>query len=366
MTWSGLMILMIFPYNKSIQYDVLCKKLSFFAWILLLIESILAIVQFLYGFIRSGSADLGVGDIVEGTFHPDLEPDLSFSNPMFSIGISLLLIFLWKDVRKRNLLAYVIYFIGATSLVLASTLHVIVILGVTLFISAMTILVKINLRRLTIQYSKGIYIIAVLISTTSFTLLSLQPLNTQNLLSGHYLSRDTPRTAIIAVILRDLPEEYSFFPLFGLGPGQFASRAGLISTGLYFGGQWTKNFSEITTQAQIKYLLPLKIEQSENPAFGRSSTAAPHSSWIAVLSEWGYLGVMVAILLLLIILNKVNRAVHSSPTERFILTWGILFFFFLGWGEVYWEIPQAWFPGLVLLKLMYFECKQSASASKNT
>lgn len=367
MMWSGLMILMIFPYNKSIQYTVIRKKLSTFAWSLLLIESILGIIQFVYGLIRIGSADLSTGDVVEGTFHPALDPELSFSNPMFSVGISLLLIFLWKDAaRKRNLLAYVIYFIGAISLVLASTLHVMVTFAITLLISTMMILVKINFRRVTMQYHKSISVFVILIAVISFLLFFLQPSNTRNLLSSTRLLQDTtPRTAVIAVILQDLRGEYSFYPLFGLGPGQFASRAGLISTGLYFDGQWTKKPSEITSRAQRKYLIPLKIEQVENPAFGRSSTKAPHSSWIAVFSEWGYLGVIVVILSLLIILSKVNRVAHSSPTERFILTWGILFFFFLGWSEIYWEVPQAWFPGLILLKLIYFECKQSVLASKN-
>ncbi|ACL24879.1 hypothetical protein Cagg_1991 [Chloroflexus aggregans DSM 9485] len=365
-TWSGLMILIIFPYKKSIQYTIIRKKLFIFAWMILFIESILGIIQLLYGFIQVGSTDLSVGDFVEGTFHPDLSPELSFSNPMFSIGISLLLILLWKDVtERRNLLKYIIYLVGLSSLVLASTIHIIAIFVVTLIISWFITTVKIKPQKMIIRFGKNVTIVIVIFAVATSLLLSAQPRNTQYLLSARYLSKNTPRTGIMEVIIRELPKEYSFFSLFGLGPGQFASRAGLISTGLYFGGQWKSKPSEITSQAQKKYLLPLKIKQIENPAFGRSSTAAPHSSWIAVFSEWGYLGVIVAILLLLIILNKVNRAVHSFPTEKLILTWGILFFFFLGLGEVYWEVPQAWFPGLVLLKLIYFECKQSTLASKN-
>jgi len=102
MIWSGLIILMIFPYNKSIQYTVIRKKLSTFAWSLLLIESILGIVQFVYRLIRIGSADLSTGDVVEGTFHPALDPELSFSNPMFSVGISLLLIFYGKMQQEKE------------------------------------------------------------------------------------------------------------------------------------------------------------------------------------------------------------------------------------------------------------------------
>lgn len=362
-TWSGLMILIIFPYKKSIQYTIIRKKLFIFAWIILFIESILGIIQLLYGFISIASTDLGTGDYVEGTFHPDLNPEFSFSNPMFSVGISLLLILLWKDVtERRSLLKYSIYLVGLLSLILASTVHVIAILVVTLIISWFITTVKIKLQKMTIRFGKNINIVIAILVVTSSLLMSTQPRNTQYLLSGSYLSSNTPRTRIIEVIIQELPKEYIFSSLFGLGPGQFASRAGLISTGLYFSNQWKNKPSEITSQAQKKFLLPL-IEQQENPAFGRSSTSAPHSSWIAVFSEWGYLGVIVAILLLLIILNKVNRVVHTFPTEKLILTWGILFFFFLGLGEVYWEVPQAWFPGMVLLKLIYFECKQSVSAN---
>jgi len=144
---------------------------------------------------------------------------------------------------------------------------------------------------------------------------------------------------------------------FGFGPGQFASRAALIGTGLYFGGLQSPRglpvLDAVRPPATEAYVMDLWVEVSKIRSAG--SSLRPFSSWLAVMSEAGVAGcLLVAAVTLVLLWRAGGRARHSG--QRLLgLSFGamLIFLFLLGAQEHYWETPQAILPGCMLLKLVY-------------
>lgn len=356
-TWFGFIVIIVYPSSNKINYLLVYKKLLGPTWMLLLIESGLGIIQGIYGLIRTGTFDLGTGDYVEGTLHPQLEPELSFANPMFSINIALLLLFLTADlVAAPTIRKITIYTLGFVSIVIASTLHVL------LFLIVSVILSMILVTSYATKYRKlgSLSSIAIFLALALVLLYIIQPSNFQNI-SNVLQMRDTPRFLFINVLNYHVPKTYWFSPIFGIGNGQFASRAGMISTGLYFGGRWMDEPSEFTTKAQHRFFLPLKQWQFLDPMFSNSSSTVPHFSWIAVYSEWGLIGIASFMTYFVIVIFALLRQARLVPIEAALILASVIFFFLLGWQEIYWEVPQAWFSGMVLLKILYFKVKRAST-----
>lgn len=346
-TWFGIIVLILYPKSNRVNYTLIYKKLLQPAWIILLIESLLGITQAIFGFIENKTFDLGTGDYVEGTIHPSLEPELSFANPIFSINIALLLLFLASDVLKRpSKRKIVIYLLGIISLILASTMHVIIFLIISLIISSTLVSLRIYKK---INLSPIIVIIVTILTLTYIS----QPSNFQNI-SNVLQMRDTPRYVVIDILNKDITKMYWFSPIFGIGSGQFASRAGMISTGLYIGARWDEKPSELTTRSQRMFLLPLKQWQFFDPAFSNSSSTVPHYSWIAVYSEWGLMGLALITVYFISAIIKLLRKVTVAPIAIVSIMAAVILLFLLGWQEIYWEVPQAWFSSMLLVKILYF------------
>jgi hypothetical protein len=173
------------------------------------------------------------------------------------------------------------------------------------------------------------------------------------------LSGQTPKSAIIIRTISLMPADYPFLPVVGLGPGQFSSRAGLMSTGYYFGGinnpLRISYFPNQSTPAQEKYLLDLWRWDASNPLWG--SSQKPYFSWLTLYSEWGGVGVAAGFVLLGLLFWSIRRNSSHSFLLGMVVATAIMFFILLGIQENNWEIPQAWFSGLLGIKVMYAELK---------
>ena len=155
---------------------------------------------------------------------------------------------------------------------------------------------------------------------------------------------------------------------FGLGPGQFSSRAALIVTGQYFGGNNPVALPLIPVQMSEpmdEYFWDDFVAARSNRHYG--STHQPAFSWLSVFVE---MGVVVTLLIAFFIFFLLARIRHYVRTYRdailaMALSMGILFVCFLGIQENYWEIPQAIFPGLLILKAMlgYFLSTRSGAGN---
>jgi hypothetical protein len=349
-TWIGIIVVLIIPI-RNIGSPWLKQKLERLAWKVLLVEAVWGIVQGIYGYLQTGTFDLATGDYVEGTIHPSLAPELTYSNVMFAINIALLLLFLLPVVRyQRNLKNMVIYSLGVLAFVMASVVHVILFLIASSTIGAFLVWGRRpRLSRLALATAT--------FGSVLFLAWTLLPrnLSTAQAFAFQIIRGEVPKSVSVIVSFKEMPQDYWYLPLVGLGPGQYASRAGLISTGLYFGG--LDNPRQIPflpnklTESQAKYLLPLWAWHESVRYFG--STQKPFFSWLAVYTEWGLIGWLIVAIVLVRVWKSLQRLTQTYDVEKWVLTTTMFLIFLLGFQENNWEVPQAWFSGLMFLKVLY-------------
>lgn len=353
-TWAGLVVVLMIP-AKRIAEPWLQEKLTRWAWVLIALEASWGIIQAIYGFTQTGSFDLSSGDFVEGTIHPWLEAELAYSNVMFAISIVLLLLFvlpsLWRRPRASKV---IVYMIGVSAFVLASVVHAILFLVAAAGIAVVLVMVRgVRIRRLV----SVIGIISVII-VLGAVLLQRNLGNTWGF-ALQIIRGEVPKTASVVTALRAMPEDYWYTPIFGLGPGQYSSRAGLISTGLYFGGLDNPRSLPLLpnrpTESQEKYLMPLMVWHQSARYYG--STQAPYFSWLAVYTEWGLLGWFIVLGMLMYVVRAIGRISPVHDIEKLAVMTVVWFTWLLGFQENNWEVPQAWFSGMLLMKAMYAKAK---------
>jgi hypothetical protein len=318
---------------------------------LLLIEGTLGIIQAIYGFFRTGTFSSANGDHVEGTIHIGLAPEGAFANPMFAVNMTFLCLLALVAVIKFRYRYYPLI-IGLLSLVLASVVHVILFL-----ITAVLIVMFINFANffknpkifITFLFS----IVLILIPAFYFIGSNIEQLPDQ----VNRDLKDNPKALIRYETFFVIPKEYPAMPLIGLGPGQFSSRASLIGSGRYFGSFYTPKAVPLltpkTSAPMEKFVIPIWAWSARVWYYG--STQQPFYSWLSVYSEFGFVGssIVISIVTFLLIKAKFLRTNRQNILYRILFQVGVLFLFFLGAQENYWEVAQAIFIGLILLKLLY-------------
>lgn len=350
LTYSSFLVVLVIPGHFAANQNVLDRMLTWVRWIVA-IEAMVGITQGIYGFTRTGSFDLANGDFVEGTIHPALASELSLSNPMFAINMALLLVALLPALilRRRG---YVVFLMGTLSLIMASVLHVLIMLATAGFLSLL-LFWPISLRR------RMTYVVGA--SLTIGGLLALVFLssnfNAANSIARRLLSGESNRSIAIKRAVTDMPRDYPLLPVIGLGPGQFSSRAGLIGTGLYFGGPVAPRplpfIPQGMSQAFEENTLDLWLNHVESSSTGSSNL--PFLSWLSVYVEWGVFILLAPFCMVLFLLVQVKAVVRTYP-QRVLATsfgTGLLLLLFLGFQENYWEVPQAILVGLLILKAQY-------------
>jgi hypothetical protein len=354
LTYSSFLMFLAIPRRFVTSLDLLNRMLTWIRWIVI-IEALVGITQGLYGFTQTGSFDIANGDFVEGTIHPALPSELSFSNPMFAINMALLLVAILPDLILRRK-GYIAVILGGISLIMASVLHVLIMLAMAGLLAILFFWPISVRRRVTYLAGAGLTLALIL---AFFALRS--NFGTADLFARQLLSGESYRSIAIQRAVIEMPHDYPLLPLVGLGPGQFSSRAGLIGTGLYFGGPnnprplplipkgMTKAFEENT----LDLWLEITAQNARGIIIG--STHNPFLSWLSVYIEWGILALAAVFSLVLFLLIRVRLVVHNYPQRILASSFGtgLLFILFLGVQENYWEVPQAIFVGLLILKVQY-------------
>jgi hypothetical protein len=270
---------------------------------------------------------------------------------MFAINMALLLVALLPDLILRRQ-GYIDVLLGSLSLIMASVLHVLIMLASAGFLSILFFW-PISLRR-SMTYLVGTGLTAAVI--LAFFALRTN-FSTADGFARLLLSGESYRSIAIQRAVIEMPRDYPLLPLVGLGPGQFSSRAGLIGTGLYFGGpKFPRPLPFVPqgmSQAFEDNTLDLWLRLVETRTKG--STHLPFLSWLSVYVEWGVLVLLAVFCIVLIMLIRLRSVVRSYPQRVLAAAFGtgVIFLLFIGMQENYWEVPQAILIGLLILKVQY-------------
>ena len=350
-TYGTFYIPFIVP-SRYLYNPVLYQKIAFVLLIVIALEAPIGIAQATYGFLQNGTFDIANGDRVQGTINLSFSPSGNASNRIFATNMALALIavvpyiFLFRKWRKWLFLA------GAAALVLASVVHILYFLIISMVLALLVYHPEALLKS---RRQISLLITIVLIFMCAWFLLP----NNMQLVQTHFQqirNNQNPKMILLSRIINEVPKQYPASLIIGLGPGQFASRAGLISTGMYFGGPLDPKplplISPSVTPAIGDYLMDLWlwVVQLKRPA---GSSLRPFSSWLAMLSEFGLMGFMlIAICVWIIITRKVPRGSYDRMWAFSFVT-GVTFLFLIGIQEFYWETPQMLLPGVLALKAMH-------------
>ncbi len=350
-TYGVVLILWAVPTRRVAGDGVVGRMATVLRWVIVL-EGLLGIVQAVYGFGHTGSFDVANGDYVEGTISPGLGPSATFSNPMFAANMALALVLLVPLTRRPRHWAALV--VGGLALVLASVLHVLLVLGVGAVIA--TIVVPPRWRALSRRAALAVAG-AVVFGLAVVGAFLASNVRTAPALARAFASGNSPRAQEVRLVLSEMPRAYRYQPFIGLGPGQFSSRAGLIGTGLYLGGIDHPDHLPLLPTGisgpQRRFLLGPWRRAASLPHV--SSFQEPFFSWQSVYTEFGWPGLVGVAAFVGWLLARV-RGWRRRPGRR-ALGWavaaGTLVLFLLGFTENYWEVPQAILIGAMLLKAEY-------------
>jgi hypothetical protein len=314
------------------------------------IEAVAGIIQAVVSWTVTGAFDSANGDAVQGTIYPYAHSDAGFANPMFGASMTLLTLALVAD-RRRAMSRYAALALGAASLVFASVLHQLIYLLVAFVVAFVIVRPK-----LPNSMSKA-PLLAVFVGIPFLSLWLLSDnIGTIGAIVTDFTSGRSPRRSAIEQAVFTLPSEDHWMPVLGLGPGQFCSRAALISSGYYLGTPKTPTDIGYIHRVAIPefevHVLPLFRAAASVSYYG--STQKPFFSWLSIYTEFG--GIVV-IGLAWMIGSSLRRIRHASRQvddryPYFAVATGFIFLCLIGFHENYLEVPQAILPGCMVLKAL--------------
>jgi len=363
LTYSPLLTCLFVDYRKLYSKE-LESKLMRFLLPLLVVESVWGIVQALYGFSKTHSFDVANGDFVEGTIAPGLAAELSFSNVMFVTNMIFILNFLLGHYLKGTLRHKFIFYLTILVIILASVVHSILIYFFAIVVSFLVIRPKIF--QVTKSGGRKILMVLTTLAILSFFVLKDNIARIPAALSGAS-SPELPRAIITYRAFTELPQDVPLQPYFGLGLGQFCSRASLINSGLYLGGPANPKtlplFNVKKNPVADNYVFSLMEEWAEVTYLGSSNQ--PYYSFLSIYTETGAIGLLIFLFLvfrLVVIVKQVAKKRAKDSIDCFVFLAGLIYLITLGLQENYYEIAQAIFIGILLLQFLYAKIKYAKEA----
>jgi hypothetical protein len=331
--------------------------------IVIMLESLLAIAQVvLYVIINNGSFDASTGDIAQGTLNPFsfLYPGANFNNQIFTNNLLALLAFYFPYtlITKKGL---GVALLGFVAVIFASVWHLF--LAFLAALALITILFSNSFFRLS---GKRLVISIILLVVFGYAVF-LQPRNF-SLVQYYYtkvVSNDSPKSKVALRSITELPSDYPWVYITGLGPGQYSSRAGLIGTGKYFGD--FKNptrmpfLKQKSSEAFDEYVYPVWTEVATNAGeYGNSTMARPFFSGLSIAIELGFITTIIICIALSRYALHLQRIYVGARKQGFnsvmlyTMACGVFscYLVFISFFENYMEVAQAIFLGIVLL--IYF------------
>ncbi len=353
-TYSSFIPIFFVDY-KRLYSEELEEKIVRFITGLMIVQSIIGIIQALYGFSVNRSFDVANGDYVEGTIAPGLMAEQSFSNVMFVSNMVFLLNFLLPIFLKGKLTSKWPFYLSVFVVLLASVVHSVLIYSVSLVIAFL--IIKPRIFRISKSGIKKLIVVGSLIGIVTSILLRENFRQIPNAVVN-IASPEFPRAIITLRVLTEIPGVAPMQPWIGLGPGQFCSRASLLSSGIYLGGlENPRGLPLIGTARNMiadSYLFSL-VEEWANVTYLGSSNQ-PYYSFLSIYSEMGIIGLIAFLLCmvrLMFIVMKVSHERNTLKIECFTFFAGATYLLMLGMQENYYEVPQAIFIGVLLLQFTY-------------
>jgi hypothetical protein len=372
LTYGSFIFLLVIPRHATIHVLDYRKYIRVIR-IFILFESLLGICQvIIFVALNGGNFDSATGDIAQGTLNPlsFLDSGANLNNQIYTNNLLTLLLFYMPHViatRKGKWICV----LGFLAILLASVWH----LFIAFFLST-GIIVMFFSRSVTRVSGNRLLIASVAVLIIALTI-ALQPKNFE--LVYYYYEKvttfESPKSKVTEISVRDLPKEYPWVYVIGLGPGQYSSRAGLIGTGKYFGDFENPRkiplLEKRSSEAFEKYTLPYWTDVAMNPGlYGNSTMARPFYSALSLIIEAGFIAfafIVIAFIVYIGHLRKLYRKSLKEPSRMkafyavscaiFITYLAIISFF-----ENYLEIAQAVLLGLLLFKYFYNVLKYDASS----
>jgi hypothetical protein len=356
LTYSAVLPVLVVE-TRGLASGALYEKLVRFVIILVALEGGVGVIQALYGVSQTGSFGGANGDYVAGTIHPYLSPELAFSNPVFAVNMTVMLIacLALPAFAQRKLKALGL---GAVALVLASVVHALVFLVVAV---AFAFITTRRTQRVPRARTGRLVIAGALIVGLGYVALAdnLEGISRVGAQAIDLDAVDIPRAILLTRVFTELPEDAPQQPFVGLGPGQFSSRASLIASGLYLGGPDSPRpvplLSPQATRLASSYCFSLLVAYKESDLV-IGSTEQPFFSWLSVYTELGGIGLVIVLGSIWLVMRRVQRRVRERPElyargVAFVAATG--FFTLIGLQDNYWEAPQAMLIGMLLLHVLY-------------
>ncbi len=342
--------------NQEYGYEKYARVLTVVAWI----QGVMGSFQY----VGARFGDISSGDAVQGTVSPlsFLASSAGFGNQIFAISIIFTLLFLlpYVFVHRKGRLAFAV---ALFSLMLALVVHAFIALLISVFVTVFLFREHLLFSQFKVfAVATGsvvalVLILAVFMST--FVENSLMYLEL-------YERGDDPRTEAVAIAQNELPAEYPMIYFTGLGPGQYSSRAGLISSGYYFSGfegpQAGSFFLQSMSVPFREHVFPAwQAYAINNDRYGNSTMSRPFFSALSVYTEFGLvfmLGLLALVGYCVYQLRKVY--IRAYREQQMLPRWlamatgiAIIFLATVSFFENYLETAQAIFPGLLLIRKFY-------------
>jgi hypothetical protein len=323
----------------------------------ILAEGLVGILQFLIVSL-TGRFDVLSSDAVQGTigltaFVTESE---GFGNQMFSINMALFLtLFAPYALTHRN--SACVFLIGLLSLVLAGVLHVFIALLVSVVFTVLC-----YRRNILLSDIQKMFFVT---STAAVLLLSIEFVfpgvsRSANIFLRLYQQGDSPKLQAVRTALHRLPDQYPLVYAIGLGPGQYSSRAGLMSSGEYFGEKLWFMPNEVSQPFKEHVWRMWRTYNRKAASFGNSTMHRPFFSLLSVFAEFGLVGMGLSVGFASFLLVRLRRLfLHYQGRDKvnshlsFCLAVAILTVIVISFFENYLETTQAILPGLMLAKVFY-------------
>ncbi len=340
--------------NNNYSYDRYAAIISN----ILMIQGIIGVLQ--YVIVKfTNRFDILAGDAVQGSIGllTFTTGQAGFGNQIFSINVVFFIIFLIPStVRSKKVIFSIL--IGITALFLAEVLHVFI----SILVSFVILCLLFFINRI-YELLKYLIIATLLLLISLYITIVVYP-NTVNGFNAYYTSivskNDSPKNLAIYKALVELPKSHPEVFLWGIGPGQFSSKAGLISSGEYLSRN-IPYFSDSISLMFKEYGYNVWKRYRDTPeAFGNSTMHRPYFSILSFTVEFG------AIIMIIFLSNLIFSIFSSKRLFFYYLkkqsnkkaachlsfSLGIIFFLLIGFFENYWETSQAILPGLLLLNIL--------------
>lgn len=359
LTYSSFVFLIVMPSSVLITTNQM-KNLYKLIVASILVEGIIGVIQY----IIVASLDytwVSVGDLVQGTvgflsvFNPN---KVGFGGVIYAILMTQYILFATPQVLI-NKKGYIILIIGVIALCCTITLHVILSLIIAI------VLTSLLFQKASVFNLNNMLKAAMSMSIFLILFAVISPNNFKLTLSYVKSYSEFKSLKIIATgkTVVTIPSDNPYSIVIGLGPGQYTSRAGLILSGKYLGGGKLNGSSfppVIISNPIQKYALAEIDEYLTNPTYGTSTMSTPYYSYLSVLTEFGlpiFCLLLMGIVRYLFKLRKKYFLLSQFPETKmdryyaFICASSIIFLCMISFFENYLEVPQAIFPGLLLLFL---------------